>query len=167
MGTAQLFAKKVFHNGEMDKKTDEINVSMYDVHYSEWTKWFSKEQILIVDGDNLKVNPADELRSVEKFLQIPHFFENGMISSSTGSGSKKQFLFKLCQRFTEQKSENVGTQFQLDASLLSENISMSVATFLQLHAQNFCRMASVNYTWCTDIYLNSRKLLLHNDSIHT
>ena len=68
-GNNRSFSGKIGVHGKMNVKVDEIKGSLYNIHYRNWLKWFPKEQILIVDGDNLKVNPIEELSCVEKFLE--------------------------------------------------------------------------------------------------
>ena len=45
-------------NGTIVNTVDEIKVSMYDVHYQRWLKWFDKKQILVLNGDELITNPV-------------------------------------------------------------------------------------------------------------
>ena len=136
------FIKKFFpigKKGEINTKCSETRVSMYDIHYSEWLKWFPKEQILIVNGDNLKINPMEELTNIEKFLNIPHYFENDMFQLS---GTKYYWKDPDSKHY-------VGIQHELPD--VPQNTSYKIAMFLQPHASKFCQMASVNYTWCTDV----------------
>ena len=137
------FNKKFFpkgKKGEINTRCSETHVSMYDIHYSEWLKWFPKEQILIVNGDNLKINPIEELTKIEKFLNIPHYFENDMFQC-TG----RRYYWKD----PDSKKHYVGIQHKLPD--VPQDTLYEVAMFLQPHASKFCQMASVNYTWCTDI----------------
>ena len=137
------FNKKFFpkgEKGEINTRCSETRVSMYDIHYSEWLKWFPKEQILIVNGDNLKINPMKELSNIEKFLNIPNHFNNDMFQLS---GTKYYW------KDPDSKQHYVGVQHELPD--VPQNTSYKLAMFLQPHASKFCQMASVNYTWCTDV----------------
>ena len=134
------FTKKLFPNRNINTKCSEIRTSMYDINYSKWLKWFPKEQILIVNGDNLKINPIEELTKIEKFLNIPHYFENDMFQF-TG----RRYYWKD----PDSKKHYVGIQHKLPD--VPQDTLYEVAMFLQPHASKFCQMASVNYTWCTDI----------------
>ena len=154
------FTKKLFPNGKINTKCTETRVSMYDIHYSRWLQWFPKEQILIVNGDNLKINPIEELT---KFLNIPHYFENDMLQLS---GTKYYW------KDPDSNQHYVGIEHELPD--VPQDTSYKIATFLQPHASRFCQMASVNYTWCTDILADrlrnnttkiSDRLTLNNTTI--
>ena len=49
-----------------------INRSIYFYHMQKWLNFFSLDQIHIVDGDNMVLNPMEEVRKVESFLQVEH-----------------------------------------------------------------------------------------------
>ena len=49
----------------------------------------------------------------------------------------------------DSKQHYVGIQHELPD--VPQDTLYKVAMFLQPHASTFCQMASVNYTWCTDI----------------
>ena len=146
------FFRKVFVRGDnktINTRTDEIKHSMYGVHYNTWLKWFPKKQIHIVNGDSLKTDPIRELNEVEKFLGVPYFFKSDMISFNTN-----HYYFKKGENSTEQqKGASFGSRnVIIDEKLPPDNILKTVSAFLQPHATEFCRVASVNYSWCSDIY---------------
>jgi hypothetical protein len=41
-----------------------IKVSEYSDHLQRWWRWFPREQLLIVNGDNLQTNPIQEMTKV-------------------------------------------------------------------------------------------------------
>ena len=139
--TLSTFRKKFFRGNRINTDCEEINISLYDDNYSQWLKWFSKEQILIVNGDYLKVNPQRELTRIENFLNIPHYLGNKTI---------KHVGTKYYLENSQSKSNYVG--YQHNWPEVSKDRIKKLAKFLQPHARRFCKLASVNYTWCTDIY---------------
>ncbi|CAI9729341.1 heparan sulfate glucosamine 3-O-sulfotransferase 5 [Octopus vulgaris] len=46
--------------------------SLYDKHMANWLKYFNLSQIHIVDGDNFRRNPFQEIVEIEKFLHLEH-----------------------------------------------------------------------------------------------
>ena len=52
--------------------------SLYHVHLTRWLKYFSNEQILVVNGDGFAKNPFPELKRVEEFLGLPHLITEDM-----------------------------------------------------------------------------------------
>uniref|UniRef100_A0A0K0CTR5 Sulfotransfer_1 domain-containing protein n=1 Tax=Angiostrongylus cantonensis TaxID=6313 RepID=A0A0K0CTR5_ANGCA len=72
--TLPVFEKEAFL-----AKTDVINTnykpirnSLYDLHMVNWLRYFSMEQILLVNGEVFRGNPISELRRVETFLGLTH-----------------------------------------------------------------------------------------------
>ncbi|XP_071450383.1 uncharacterized protein [Hetaerina americana] len=72
----------ILPDGRVDMSWRPISVSLYHRHISAWLEAFPRDQILIVDGDQLASNPAPVLASVEKFLKLrpaltpTHFYFN-------------------------------------------------------------------------------------------
>ena len=70
------FEEAVFtKNGEIDDASTLILPSLYGLHIQRWLEYFSIDQIHIVDGDNFKKHPVEELRRTEKFLGLKPFFD--------------------------------------------------------------------------------------------
>lgn len=49
---------------------------MYHLHLHRWLEVFPREQILIVNGDQLIEDPLSQLQRIETFLGIPHRITN-------------------------------------------------------------------------------------------
>uniref|UniRef100_A0A0N5C9P8 Sulfotransfer_1 domain-containing protein n=1 Tax=Strongyloides papillosus TaxID=174720 RepID=A0A0N5C9P8_STREA len=47
-----------------------IKIGIYHKYLQNWLKYFPLEQILFIDGENLIVNPAEEVNRAEKFLGL-------------------------------------------------------------------------------------------------
>ncbi|XP_071489657.1 heparan sulfate glucosamine 3-O-sulfotransferase 1-like [Diadema antillarum] len=56
-----------------------VITGMYSVHLEEWYKVFSRQQILIVDGDEFSRDPLPHLKDIETFLNIPSFFTRDLL----------------------------------------------------------------------------------------
>ncbi|XP_069467499.1 heparan sulfate glucosamine 3-O-sulfotransferase 1-like [Ambystoma mexicanum] len=67
----QPFENIVIKNGALNTKYKAIQRSLYDVHMEKWLKYFSLDQIHIVDGNTLIKDPLPELKKVEQFLNLP------------------------------------------------------------------------------------------------
>ncbi|EYC18898.1 hypothetical protein Y032_0026g1437 [Ancylostoma ceylanicum] len=72
--TLPIFEKEAFLSGSDRINTDykPVRNSLYDLHMANWLRYFSMEQILLVNGDVFRGNPINELRRVETFLDLPH-----------------------------------------------------------------------------------------------
>ena len=120
--TLSTFRKRFFRGNKINTDCEEIRISMYDDNYSQWLKWFSKEQILIVNGDYLKVNPQTELTKIESFLNIPHYLGNKTIKKA---GTK-------CY-FENSQSESNYVGYQHNWPEVSKDRIKKLAEFLQPH----------------------------------
>ena len=58
--------------GEVNQSYQPCLDSMYAINLLRWREVFPKEQMLVVDGDRLLIDPLPELRRLETFLGIPH-----------------------------------------------------------------------------------------------
>lgn len=56
---------------EVNTKYKAVRTSIYTKHLERWLKYFPAEQVHVVDGDRLIVDPLPELQLVERFLRLP------------------------------------------------------------------------------------------------
>ena len=49
--------------------------SMYVTHLKVWYNYFAREQILILNGEELIKNPLNELKKIENFLELKPYFD--------------------------------------------------------------------------------------------
>ena len=77
----ESFAKVVLNQktGEIDPNRWVVRDGMYFHHLKRWLQWFPLKQLLFVDGDRLKVDPYQELRKVETFLNVPNMIKEDQI----------------------------------------------------------------------------------------
>ena len=59
-------------SGEVNAKYRAVNISKYVVHLKRWLGYFPRNQIHIVNGDNLIINPVEEIEKIETFLGLEH-----------------------------------------------------------------------------------------------
>lgn len=59
-------------SGEVDKSYAPVKRSLYSRHLERWLAFFNMSQILVVDGDNIRNRPWEEMAKVEKFLGLSH-----------------------------------------------------------------------------------------------
>ncbi|XP_050403023.1 heparan sulfate glucosamine 3-O-sulfotransferase 5 isoform X2 [Patella vulgata] len=58
--------------GEINRSYNAVRRSIYCRHLQKWLRYFSMDQIIIVDGDKLSKAPWREIHKVESFLNIGH-----------------------------------------------------------------------------------------------
>lgn len=73
-------------SGEVNSAFYPVSISMYDVHFERWLKYFKLNQILVLDGDGLIKNPVMELKRVEDFLGVGKFFSDEMFYFNATKG---------------------------------------------------------------------------------
>ena len=68
----------------------------YDKSFENWLKYFKLKQIHVVDGQGFAKTPAQELRKIEDFLNIDHYFEETKFywNSSRGFNCFKEPIWK-------------------------------------------------------------------------
>ena len=64
---------------QVNKDYRAVQISMYQQHLGKWLELFNREQLHFVDGDNLIVNPIEEIAKVETFLGLQHQVKNESI----------------------------------------------------------------------------------------
>jgi len=70
------------HCGLVDTRWGAIRIGQYARHLERWMEYFPIEQIHFINGENLVINPADELNKVQDFLGLKrvitekHFYFN-------------------------------------------------------------------------------------------
>jgi len=57
-------------DGGIDDQRKAVKIGMYSVYLERWRSFFPLKQIHLVDGENLIVNPFEELNSLELFLGL-------------------------------------------------------------------------------------------------
>ncbi|XP_071478161.1 heparan sulfate glucosamine 3-O-sulfotransferase 1-like [Diadema antillarum] len=63
-------------SGRIRTDLDIILHSMYDKFILTWLETFPRSRFLFVDGDNFTQNPVPVLNEIERFLDIPPYFNN-------------------------------------------------------------------------------------------
>ncbi|XP_059139896.1 heparan sulfate glucosamine 3-O-sulfotransferase 1-like [Physella acuta] len=84
----------VENTSEVNKSYAPIKRSLYSCHLERWLTYFRLSQILVVDGENLKVKPWEETQKVETFLHLQHQVK------------RDQFVYNQTKRFFCIKGES-------------------------------------------------------------
>lgn len=58
----------------------------YDTSFEDWLKYFKLKQIHVVDGHRFAKTPVQELRKIEDFLNIDHYFEETKFYRNSSRG---------------------------------------------------------------------------------
>lgn len=52
-----------------------LNPGKYSQHLERWLSFFPPQQLHIIDGDQLKLNPVETMNEVQRFLKIAPPFD--------------------------------------------------------------------------------------------
>ena len=59
-----------FNNGTINSDYKPVQRGIYHIHYKRYLKYFSSEQILVLNGDMFTQDPLPILKQVETFLEL-------------------------------------------------------------------------------------------------
>ena len=139
-GNRYTFEELVFHSsGEINEHYSPVAVSMYDIHFQKWLKYFNREQIHIVDGDALVENPFPELQKAEKFLGVSTYFHKEMFYFNESKG------FYCWKRSGKPTCLGDGKGRQHPA--LSDSVRSKLQTFFLPHNENFFQLCQYKFSW--------------------
>lgn len=139
-GNRYAFEELVFQSsGEINEHYSPVAVSMYDIHYQKWLKYFDREQIHIVDGDALVKNPFPEIQKAEKFLGVSTYFRNEMFYFNESKGF-------YCWKKSG-KSTCLGDGKGREHPPLSDSVWSKLYTFFSPHNNNFFHLCQCNFSW--------------------
>lgn len=66
----------ILPNGTVNETYRPLTISMYHLHMHRWLEVFSREQLLVVNGDQLIEDPVSQLRRIETFLGMYSMLHN-------------------------------------------------------------------------------------------
>uniref|UniRef100_A0A182YKU9 Sulfotransferase domain-containing protein n=1 Tax=Anopheles stephensi TaxID=30069 RepID=A0A182YKU9_ANOST len=74
----------ILPNGTVNEAYRPLAISQYHVHVHRWLEVFPREQLLVVNGDQLIDDPVSQLRRIEDFLGIePRIGSNNFYFNET------------------------------------------------------------------------------------
>ena len=127
-----------------------VYLSLYDVHYIKWLKFFKKDQILVVNGEQLISQPASVLKQVEKFLGLKEFFNDEMFFK----GSTGFYCWSSDGTASNTKNESTSTCMSTKWKgrphpAVDESVVKQLNEYFTPHMKTFCNLAQVNFSWCS------------------
>lgn len=123
-----------------------IKVSLYDVHFQRWLRYFKPKELLVVNGDQLITEPFNVLIQVEKFLKVPSYFTKDMFYFNQTKG------FYCWRRTVNEKSSGdmrcLGSSKGLKHPHVANETISKMTQLFRPHMKKFCDLAKVSFTWC-------------------
>lgn len=132
----------------LDRQSGHINpdykatqISMYHLHIARWLQLFPLTQLHIVDGDNLIVHPLEEIRKIEKFLNLSHRV------------NPDSFYFNSTRGFYCMRKTKTGPEQCLGANKgrkhvnISEKIINKLNKFFRPHNERLFKLIGRRFPW--------------------
>ena len=144
-GKLPKFEEIVMKNGTVDSNCSLslVSKSMYDVHFQRWLKIFNRNQILVLDGDQLVTQPVSVLKQAEEFLNIKTFFKPSMFTRNKANG------FYCWKTTTTDKRVCLGQSKGRPHPTIDTGVVNKLKEFYKPHMSRFCKLASVDFPLCT------------------
>ena len=76
----------LFQNNVLNEQHDIIKRSVYVDSMIEYLKYFTLDQILIIDSEEFKYNPVKVIQKVEDFLGVKHYITSDMFAWNKENG---------------------------------------------------------------------------------
>lgn len=135
----QPFEGIVIKNGALNTKYKAIQRSLYDLHMERWLKYFSLNQIHIVDGNTLIKTPLTELQKVERFLDLPP----RIVSSNFYFNQTKGFYCIRSDGRERCLHESKGRPHPI----VNETVLEQLYSYFREHNQRFYTMVNQTFDW--------------------
>ena len=68
------------------KPTSVVERGRYSVYMKPWLHQFSRDQIYVANGDQFRINPVEELKNVESFLELDNYFDDSLFTYNEEKG---------------------------------------------------------------------------------
>ena len=145
-GTRHTFEELALRSGGEVVNADysSIAVSMYDVHFKRWLKYFSRNQIHIVNGDKFIKNPVPELQKLETFLSVSTFYQQEMFFFNEEKGF---YCWKKPSRRGIETPFCLGSGKGREHPVISESALEKLKSFFQPHNEVFYSLTGENFGW--------------------
>lgn len=139
-GNRYTFEELVLRSsGAVNEHYSPVSISRYDVHFERWLKYFSLEQIHIVDGDAVIENPIPELQKAEKFLGVSAYFTESMFYFNETKGF---YCWKKSGKPT-----CLGTAKGREHPTLSTSVQSKLQNFFAPHNEKFFQLCQCHFSW--------------------
>ncbi|XP_041358950.1 heparan sulfate glucosamine 3-O-sulfotransferase 5-like [Gigantopelta aegis] len=140
--TLEEFEKLVLdpYTGEINTHYKAVQVSVYHQHLSRWFNIFSKDQVHIVDGDNLVTDPVSEIKKVEKFLGLDHRITYDSVYFNQTRGF-------YCYRVNRTMERCLGASKGRKHPDIDPVVVKKLNKFFKPHNERLFRMISRQFSW--------------------
>ncbi|GFS25401.1 sulfotransferase [Elysia marginata] len=127
--------------GDVDQRVPSVMVSAYSEHVSYWLSVFPREQIHIIESQSLRDYPLQEMRRVEKFLNLQPFFQPDDFYYNSTRG-----FYCMRMRFSG-KTQCLGKSKGREHITVSQSIMEKLQNFYQPYNNKLKQILSLDFPW--------------------
>ena len=137
------FQHYVFHRGTSDINENAlaIRTSRYSDYLPMWLKEFSRNQLLILDGDQFITDPYVPMKEVELFLGVQPFYVERMFQPHPS----KQFYCFL--NLGKEKSSCMDSSKGREHKALSNETRLKLTEYFKPYTEKLNELAGTNFLW--------------------
>ncbi|KFM73468.1 Heparan sulfate glucosamine 3-O-sulfotransferase 5, partial [Stegodyphus mimosarum] len=119
-----------------------VRIGMYSLFFPRWLRTFPRNQIHIVDGDNLIVDPFQEIQKIEDFLGLGHrvLKKNFYYNETKGFFCVRNATADKCLNDSKGRKH----------PSVSPEVVRTLRKFYEPHNRHFFRQAGITFNWPTE-----------------
>ena len=133
--------------GEFNSTAKFLQIGLYSVHLKNWLRYFPRDQIHIVNGDNLIHSPGVELVKVQKFLGIDVLINR---SDFVFNSSKRFYCLINRPGFTASTHEDticLGPSKGRKHPFISQKTLQAMRNFYRPYNQELYDLVGMDFGW--------------------
>ncbi|KAL4229718.1 hypothetical protein ACF0H5_010106 [Mactra antiquata] len=116
-----------------------MSYSVYDEAFERYMEYFDRDQILVIESEDFKQNPAAVLRSIESFLGLPKHIKD---DTYVFNEDKKHYCLKSLDGTNVCYDDTRGRKYKLD---LQESTKQKLKDFFRPHNERFFSLIGKRY----------------------
>ncbi len=124
---------------EIDERYPPVHVSRYAENLKRWLKYFSMENILIVNSDEFTRNPVPVLQSIETFLGLGKYFSDSQFEYDPERGFYCRVIFGM--------KKCAPPIFGLPKEEVSPDVIEKLRQYYKPHNEDFYKLVGKNFNW--------------------
>ncbi|XP_048250639.1 heparan sulfate glucosamine 3-O-sulfotransferase 5-like [Haliotis rufescens] len=125
---------------EINVQLQAVQVSIYHQFFSRWFFVFPRNQIHIVDGENLIIDPVAEISPIEHFLGIEHRITSNMLYFNTSRGF-------YCMRINVTNEKCLGASKGRKHPEFKKSLMKILDDFFRPHNVKLFQMLNRRFNW--------------------
>ena len=118
-----------------------IRNGIYISHLERWLKYFPLEQLMILDGEKLLVDPYNVVRKIENFLNLEQFFKKDVFVYNEEKG------FMCIKRPMDKKSRCLGESKGSVHPFIDEKVLSRLKEFYETLDEKLFKIIKTDPFW--------------------